>query len=270
MRSILVAAGLLFASFVQATAQNQIPPQPLDSCKPHAPWGMAQISKPNTTPICRMAYLAIHDNDAKIPVYVTYQLTQERAIGCYPREDAFQPDYSIPKGKRAELSDYAKSGYDIGHVANNADMSWDPRVQRESFILSNMYPQLPGLNRGLWKQLESVVRSWAYGRQTNLLVIAGAIYDTNTDKFIGANKVIVPKGFYKIVVDLKTGENQAFYFPHQGGLGSDINTVKTTVAAIEASAQIRFQIPGDKNIAYPTWPGYTSALAEAKKAQCKG
>jgi len=53
-------------------------------------------------------------------------------------------------------------------------------------------------------------------------------------------------------------------------LGSDINTVKTTVAAIEASAQIRFQIPGDKNIAYPTWPGYTSALAEAKKAQCKG
>ncbi|NBX88049.1 MAG: DNA/RNA non-specific endonuclease, partial [Bacteroidetes bacterium] len=27
--------------------------------------------------------------------------------------------------------------------------------------MSNMSPQLPNLNRGVWKQLESTVRAWA-------------------------------------------------------------------------------------------------------------
>lgn len=266
MRTLLVAFFSLFATV--ALAQQQV--QPVDSCRAQVPWGTPPNTKADVTPICRMGYFALHDNQAKIPVWVSYVLTSERAIGCYPREDAFAPDQSIPKGRRAELSDYYKSGYDIGHVANNADMSWHPGVQRESFILSNMYPQLPGLNRGIWKMLETAARSWAWGRQTNLTIMSGAIYDINNTKKIGANGVVVPSGFWKIIIDNNTKETLAFIFPHQEGLGSDLTKVQVTVADIEKVIGAPFSVPSDKNVKVPLWPTFSKAMADEKKKVCKG
>lgn len=73
------------------------------------------------------------------------------------RVDSFREDPRIPQVFRATLQHFQGTPFDRGHLAPFADM----RSSREgvaSFLLSNMSPQLPGFNRGAWKQLEAEVR----------------------------------------------------------------------------------------------------------------
>jgi endonuclease G, mitochondrial len=267
MKFIVSVLVLLAVTVTAAVAQQQT--QPIESCAAQIPWGEPPHTKQNVTPICRMAYLALHDNQAKIPVWVSYVLTHDRAMGCYLRENTFAPDFSIPRDSRAELKDYVRSGYDMGHVANNADMSWSYDVQRESFILSNMYPQLPSLNRGLWKALETATRSWAWGRQTELTIMSGGIYDIIASKKIGEGRVVVPHAFWKIIVDNKTHETLAFIFPHQERLGSDLKQVQTTVTDVERALGGEFAVPGDKHALPSIWPVFSRAMAIEKRKVCK-
>ena len=170
---ISIAALMLFTTATHAW--EQWAPLPVAQCQSQAPYGFPQTKKPGVA-ICRHAYVTLNDTAARIPVWVSYTLQPKNALGCVPRSNGFAPDQSIPKGSRAELSDYAKSGYDIGHVAPNGDMSFDDQAEKESFLLTNMYPQLPGLNRGIWKLLETATRGWAVQRNHTLLVYVGAFY----------------------------------------------------------------------------------------------
>ena len=85
---------------------------------------------------------------------MAYRLTGKAATQKLPRKDHFIVDTSIPKGYRAELSDYRGSGYDRGHLAPYAAMDFSRYSAGQSFLLSNMSPQLAGLNRHGWAQLE--------------------------------------------------------------------------------------------------------------------
>jgi len=74
------------------------------------------------------------------------------------REDNFRPDYRIPERFRADLDVYEGSGYDRGHLIASANQI-DSKIQNsETFLLSNMTPQKPKFNRGIWRKLESAVR----------------------------------------------------------------------------------------------------------------
>jgi len=146
--------------------------------------------------ICRKAYAAAPDLDAKVPQWVVYRLRPEDSVGCEPRTNRFEPDQSLPINSRATNRDYARSGYDIGHMANAADMACDPSVQEESFILSNAAPQTPRLNRGAWKLLETYVRAWAHGGRSMSIYVGGIWNDSSSA--IG-NGVKVPDNFYKII-----------------------------------------------------------------------
>ena len=109
--------------------------------------------------LCRTGYALIHDNDTKAATWVAQRMTTARLATVVKRQDRFIPDPDIPKGSRAELDDYRGSGYDRGHMAPAADMRWSAQAMRESFYLSNMAPQVGvGLNRGLWSDLESMIR----------------------------------------------------------------------------------------------------------------
>ena len=266
-------AALVVLLFLPATALawTQKPPLPVAECSAQVPWGMPSV-KPSMPVICRHAYILEHDNTAKIPVWVAYTLTPANAIGCIPRTNAFAADDSLADHERAELDDYAKSGFDIGHIANAADMAFDNQAMQESFLLTNMSPQLPGLNRGIWKVLESSERAWAWGTKHTLTIYAGNIYTIGRSKTIGDSAVIVPDYLYKIVIDNTTGQVQAFLFPHREGQGTDLSVVLSTVAEIEKLSGTIFPLPpaADKN-AKPAavWPADLKAVADAKKAQCK-
>jgi len=74
------------------------------------------------------------------------------------RFDNFRPDLRIPELFRADLADYEGSGFDRGHLVASANQVETEIQNSETFLLSNMSPQVPGFNRGIWKDLEDAVR----------------------------------------------------------------------------------------------------------------
>ena len=94
------------------------------------------------------------------------------------RTDTFRPDYRIPEMFRADLADYEKSGYDRGHLVASANQGESELQNSETFLLSNMSPQKPDFNRGIWRELEEAIRK--LDAQKNILetfVICGPIFN---------------------------------------------------------------------------------------------
>lgn len=253
---------------VPVNAWEQHSPYPLAQCLSQAPYGYPHTAKQGTA-ICRLGYVSLNDPIAKLPIWVSYLAIPDKSIGCVLRSNAFAPDQSLPKGSRAELADYAKSGYDIGHVAPNSDQNWSTQVELESFLLTNMMPQLPGLNRATWKLLETSIRSWVLQRNHPMVIYAGPIYNT-ADPVIGISKVIIPHAFYKIVIDTISNEVLGFIFPHTGGLGNDLRTVRAPILQIEQLTGVDFIYPTNA-VELPLnqiWAVNFGALINAKRSKC--
>jgi len=267
MKKILVALFTLM-SFNYVLAADQQPPKPVASCAAQIPYGQPSTVAGHPV-ICRTAYILEHDPVAKIPNWVAWTLTPDHAIGCIARTDAFAADQSLPAAARSTPQDYAASGYDQGHLANDADMSWDAQVEHESFLMSNMSPQLPNVNRGTWKSLESASRAWVYSTKHPFTEYAGNIYSASS-KTIGADKVVVPDSLFKIVIDDTTKKSYAFLFPNQVGIDADFSKFQVTVADIEKATGSTFPVPDAKTVKNPILPIDLATLAADKKKQCKG
>lgn len=146
--------------------------------------------------------------------WVAYVLTsKEVKSGTIKRTDNFRADTSISTGS-ANLADYKGSGYDRGHLAPAGDMKWNPKAMSESFLMSNMSPQAPSFNRGIWRSLESSVRDWATEKDS-LYVITGPLLGS-IDTLIGLNEVGVPDSYFKVLVDLSPPDHSmiAFLLPN--------------------------------------------------------
>jgi endonuclease G len=148
--------------------------------------------------------------------WVAYLLTRSMLTGQSERGNNFRPDPSVPNGS-AQLSDYSKSGYDRGHLCPAGDMTFNAQAMSETFYLSNMSPQVPAFNRGIWKSLESLVREWAE-EDDSIFVVTGGIL-SNPKGSIGEDRVTVPSRFYKVIYDF-TGEKKmiAFILPNKKGI----------------------------------------------------
>ena len=268
MKQILVLVLAVFANLSYAWEQR--PPLPLAACKVHAPYGFAE-TKRDAKPICREAYLVAYDASAKIPAYVSYTLTPPNALGCFPRTNAFVADASLG-GTGAKPDDYAGTGYDKGHAAPDGDLSWSAIVEYESFLMTNMYPQHGSLNRGIWKLLETSVRGWTVQRNQAFTIYVGAMYGAG-DETIGAGKVVVPHGYYKIVINNVTHEIAGWAFPHTKpyvNLGNDLTKFRAPIAQIQKTAGVNYEYPkGAKEVAVGSeWTVDFGALTNAKRAKC--
>ncbi|MFA8300483.1 MAG: DNA/RNA non-specific endonuclease [Hyphomicrobiales bacterium] len=130
--------------------------------------------------------------------WVAYKLVHNKDGKHVKRKDQFKADPLI-KGTSAQPSDYARSGYDRGHLAPAADMNFNSVAMAESFYMSNMSPQAPTFNRGIWKKLEEQVRDWSEGLGT-IYIVTGPILPDTLSKKIGAHKVSVPWQYYKTIL----------------------------------------------------------------------
>ena len=266
MKKLLALVLLFSAGLSQAWEQRA--PLPVQACQVHSPYGFAQTQR-QVQPICREAYLVAYDAPVKIPAYVAYTLLPQNALGCWPRTNAFVADKSVPNGPTP--ADYAGTGYDKGHAAPDGDLSWSEIVEYESFLMTNMYPQHGSLNRGIWKLLETSVRGWAVQQNRPFTIYVGALYGAG-DGVIG-NGVIVPHGFYKIVIDQQTGAVAGWQFPHTKpyvNLGNDLTKFRQTVANIQQQAGVQFKFPANARELQPgqEWPVDYGALTNAKRAKC--
>ena len=142
-------------------------------------------------------YTVSYNSDYCIANWVAYELTATEAKSKKTgRSNKFVSD-PLVKGATAVNEDYTRTGYDRGHMAPAGDMKWSAKAMRESFYLSNICPQKPKLNRGIWKELEEQCRLWAMDNGS-LLVVTGPVI-TDGMKRLGKNRVAIPKSFYKVL-----------------------------------------------------------------------
>lgn len=189
--------------------------------------------------ITHKGYTVSYNYDWKIPNWVAYELTDLEVQGEVPRYDRFKPDPMVPQGATATTNDYKHSGYDRGHMAPAADMKWDEQVMKESFYLSNICPQNPNLNGGVWKDLEEQVRDLA-SQKGKIFVVCGPIVN-DISNTIGENKVVVPQAFYKVLLQEENGEIHTIGFVYENVSGrKPMSTYAMTVDEVENLTNIDF------------------------------
>ena len=199
----------------------------------------------------RTGYVLCYDKETKNAAWASYHLTNsDLPKKGIKRSDDFRPDPDLQKNERAELKDYRNSGFDKGHLVPAQDMSRSKLTMSESFLLSNMTPQIgPNFNRGIWKQLETDVRKWAK-KKKSLHIFTGPLYlddDGNITmlyKVIGPDKVAIPTHFYKIIVaDLHPNKELdaiAFILPNKENPVKNLPLFITTIDEVEKDSGIDF------------------------------
>ena len=141
----------------------------------------------------RKRYNVCYSYKDKLPLYVVYQVKGEDN-GCKnPRPHKFKYDNTITNKYRAKDQFYKRTGYDRGHLMPNAVINCDIKAQKETFILSNVAPQNPKMNRSTWKNLETYVRELS--KKYDVWVQTGIIPGIESKKMKG--QITYPMFFYK-------------------------------------------------------------------------
>lgn len=168
--------------------------------------------------IKRTGYRAIYNKEWRLPMAVSWQLTRNHLSGPNKRSGlTFEEDQTVPR-PRATNFDYYNSGYSRGHMCPAGDNKWDKKALQETFLFTNICPQLYSLNAGDWNDLEQQCRTWArkYG---SVYIICGPILMNQRHRTIGRNKVVVPEAFYKVVLrmdkDGKSGKGIGFVYRNE-------------------------------------------------------
>lgn len=149
-------------------------------------------------------YTLRYDTDLKNPVWVAYPLLAYEITGDADRDnERFVPDPAVDGGT-ALPTDYTKSGYDRGHQAPAGDFKFSQQLTKQSFFMSNISPQAPQFNRGIWKSLEEQIRAWAL-RDGGLYVVTGPVLRAGLPTIGRTNDVAVPDSFFKVVLYCRKG-----------------------------------------------------------------
>jgi endonuclease G, mitochondrial len=177
--------------------------------------GFDYLPTSTTNQLIQHRYFTLsYDEGAEQAEWVAYELKKEYVKTNDLKRPYFIADPKVITGS-ADWRNYKKSGYDKGHLCPAADMKFEADAFRETFYTSNIAPQLPEFNGGIWNRLEQKVRYWAL-RYDGVYVVTGGVLKSSA-KTIGEEKVVVPEYFYKIVLDNSSGTYKmiAFLIPNQ-------------------------------------------------------
>lgn len=225
---------LLLMSIISASALAGTPTCPGQYAAGEAPEIVNQKLAVATREVCASGYTVMHSGVTRTPLWSAEHLNASRLQGArgLERKNTFHPEDSLPAGERAELRDYARSGYDRGHMAPSADMASE-RMQDESFSLANMVPQDADNNRNLHEGIESAVRTMA--RKGNLYIITGPLFIGGSLKRLNG-RVLVPTHIYKAVYDPARQEAGAYLEENKPGMEYKV----ISIAELERLAGINF------------------------------
>jgi endonuclease G len=242
LATLLLAASVLLAAPLQAPPSQAAPASDTaGACQDQFFQGLpptitSAALRDKTRGLCSENFALAHSGVFHTPLWVAEHLTRaniESARGLR-RNNAFHPDPRLPRGERAELSDYARSGYDRGHMAPSGDMP-SGGAQYDSFSLANMVPQNPDNNRGVWAGIEAAVRDLAE-RNGEAYVVTGPIYTSATLRTAG--RVAIPDALFKAV--FLPGKGAAVYV-----VDNAAHTNVRTYSVAEAEAALHLDLfPG--------------------------
>lgn len=194
--------------------------------------------------LAKPQFVLSYHNTHGTPNWVSWHL-KKSDIGKVERQDTFRPDPELPRQFKHVLpNDYVGSGFDRGHMCNSKDRTQTEADNSATFVMTNMVPQTPDLNRGPWEKLESYARTLV-GSGRELSMIAGCSGARTTLR--RANTVQVPESCWKVIAVLPRGGN--------------------TVAHVESNTRvIAVEMPNTQGIKKKDWRAFltTARAIEAK------
>lgn len=189
-------------------------------------------------------YIVGYDNAAGNPAWVAYKVFPPETFSVGER-----PNFETDTRTRAKIAseDYTRSGFDRGHMAPNQAMGacYGAEGQRESFLMSNIVPQIHEVNAGLWKDLEQRILKRYTRAFGDIWVVCGPIYDAPANAKRIKGKIAVPDAFFLIVADRDESRGNAlrtlaFIFPHEKNLGGDARKYLVGIREIERRTGLNF------------------------------
>lgn len=191
------------------------------------------------------AYLVGYSETNRCPLWVAYKLVAARQNSKRP-EIGFKVDKRTKAGVRSD--DYTNTGYDRGHMAPSYGIGecHGTNAQIQTFLMSNIIPQKPDLNRKNWRDLEVKVMAWAMDRE-ELWVVTGPVFIDGQTNHI--NDIRVPDGCYKVLLDEGQygWEALAFLMPQSPLDDATLGLYMTSVDEVERQTGLDFfsELPDD-------------------------
>jgi endonuclease G, mitochondrial len=213
LRSLFAIAALLLVSGCTTKAP---------SCADHFLEGQAPVItsaslEKKTTMLCFEGYAVTYSGVSRTPLWSAEHLSAKRVdeAGQMKRKNTFHAEQQLPDADRSELADYARSGFDRGHMAPSGDMPTE-NAQYESFSLANIIPQHPKNNQILWQGIEEATRDLAReGR--DVYVVTGPIFEGSDLQRLNG-RILVPTSVYKAIYDAGRGRAGAYVTPNTEGM----------------------------------------------------
>ncbi|MBD2605052.1 DNA/RNA non-specific endonuclease [Scytonema hofmannii FACHB-248] len=209
----------------------------------------AGTSNLNNYLLNKSQYATSHNCGKRIPNWVSWQL-KSSWLGSAPRQDDFRADTTLPSGcYRVVTSDYTNSGFDRGHMTPSADRTNTVANNSATFLMTNIIPQAPDNNQGVWARLEDYARTLL--SNNDLYIISGAYGTGGTGSngfksVISSNNIVVPARTWKIIVVVP-----------RGGTASSVNT-STRVIAVD--------IPNGQGVRNADWRNYRVTVDSIEQA----
>ena len=146
----------------------------------------------NTVELCNTFYVSLYDKQKQKVILVSEHLKHD-GVGDAIRDNEFHSDTRI--GRKPNPLQYANTGYDKGHMAPAGDAA-NAQEMHETFLMTNMTPQVPSLNRESWRILEELVRKMFSESKSDMYIITIAVYADNKVM----NGIPVPTAYWKVVM----------------------------------------------------------------------
>ena len=180
-------------------------------------------------------YTISYSEPDKQAEWAAYYLMPASISGAQKRTSKFMPDPLLKEPVKP--NDYTKTGYDRGHLCPAADMKLNGVSMTESFYMSNMSPQVPSFNRGIWSKLEDKVREWAL-EKNGVYVVTGSLLNKSCGTIAGS--ITVPCAYYKIVFKEGSQPKMLGFVLSNAGASGSLQAFAVSVDEIEKKTGLDF------------------------------
>ena len=188
--------------------------------------------------IDRSGFALGYSNSRRQALWVSYILTAEHLNAKQVRRsNKFRPD-PLLKFDPVRPQQYNRTGFDRGHLAPASDMTYSRETMEQSFYMTNISPQLPACNRGVWKRIETQIRAWAR-QESQLYVITGPIF-CGEERFMKNTDIRIPDAFYKVALDMSPPMKMITFIVPNRASKKPIRSFVVTVDEVEAITGMDF------------------------------
>ena len=171
----------------------------------HVALGVPRDAVPGDDVIVDHGVFVLSYNPARrLANWVAWRLTAAD-LGRAARSKEFRADPLLPSIYPPVLPRaFHGTPYVRGHMCPSAERKASTGSNAETFVMTNIQPQVPELNGGPWERMEQYERKLAE-RGRVVFLVAGGLFDDRAVTLRGG--IAVPRASFKVLVSLEPGQD---------------------------------------------------------------